>query len=235
MSLGKMKGLERQKQVDILSSDDEDSDYIVMRPRTNAFFFLDHSPPRASPPPRTTPTFSHHLTTSRAMCDRLDKVRMRQCDGESCQLRPRPPTSGATKQRKSDSDPQLRINSCCSDVEYLQIIPHTGKSPKKPKPTPRSRKPPSNLTCCNSPFMKTTPPTPTLALPSPHRTLPRGVDVGKILSNQRSLSESNIFTACSSPCGDPAQDEPEDDYVDMTQYNPFWDHRQHYTTCNQLW
>ena len=225
-SLRGVWALERQRRMDVPSPCEEPEDeepYVRMRPRTNA---ISVSPPKT----HTMDPHQRELPLGGA------REGVWECDEDSCRLRPLPPPL-TTTQQKSDSDPQLssRDTRTASDVSYLTILPPTPpgkKSPKKPKPTPRTQKP-TNLPLCGPAFLKMTPPTPSSErrglqprLSSPH-SLTRGLDMRTLLSSQRSLSESNLFSATDA-------DTPEDDYVDMSHYRENWGQKQLYVNYNEL-
>ncbi|CAI8023023.1 hypothetical protein GBAR_LOCUS13483 [Geodia barretti] len=230
-SLGRLQGLQRQGKIDIHSPHDELKDtpqFIQTRPRTNAISY--GSPPLSSSPER------HLWSPDRALTNRR-KGEEFQCDENTCWLKPRAPPLSATQQ-KSGSDPQLSTrvdDDLLASAEYLKVLPpnqRSKKTPKKPKPTPRTRKP-ANLPLPQRTSVYTmTPPTPTLAggqvrnLPSPNRSLNRGLDVRTLLSSQRSLSESNLFSNLSN--------DSEDDYVDMSHYQKQWERTQLYVNYNEL-
>ena len=226
MSLGRLRGLVRQKSIQVLSptEDVKESGIVGMRPRTNAISACDHSPPSQRSPER------HTGGGEKAW----------QCDEDSCWLHPRAPPLSST-QKKSGSDPQLSTrekSDLISSASYLTILPSTPpakKAPKKPKPTPRTRKPLDLPLPGNSPFLTMTPPTTTspgrgCSNHAPHKSLTRGLDVRTLLSGQRSLSESNLFSGVS-PC---EADTPEDDYVDMSQYQRNWEQRELYVNYDCL-
>ena len=214
-SLGKARGLERQRNMDLISPTDvpEEPDYVKMRPRTNAISYVLLSPTQ----PVATTSQTPPAQTAGGGSERAWK-----CDNDSCWLRPHSPP---LIQQKSGSDPEMSIRTS-SNASYLTILPPNPptKKPKKPKPTPRSRKPGSiplsghtrlKMTLPTSALPGQGPDNPPVLLLSPHR----GLDVRTLLSSQRSLSESNLFSAVS-----PTETDTEDDYVDMTHYRESWGH-----------
>ena len=230
MSLGKLRGLQRQSKIDLYSPSDklEKPEFVGIRPRTNAITAYDHSPLSS-----LSPTHQSRSPERR----RGDEAKMMQCDGDSCWLQTRPPRLPATR-RKSGSDPQLSTHEDYDlSASYLKILPPslptntapppTKKTPKKPKPLPRTRKP-ASIPPCEGFTM--TPQTLTVEYgsvpPNPHRSLKRGLDVGTLLSNQRSLSESNLFANLSK--------DSEDEYVDMSHYQRGWEQPQLYVNYNEL-
>ena len=230
-SLGKFQGLQRQSKVDLYSPNRDPQDppqFIHSRPRTNAI--SNGSPALPSPP--------HHVPRSPVEKDRTTATEKRfQCDGSTCWLQPRGPPLSATQQ-KSGSDPQLSTrenDDLLSSAAYLKVI-HPNQPPKKtqkkPKPTPRTRKPESLLP---GSIFTMTPATPTSSegqgfnFPNPNHSLTRGLDVRSLLSSQRSLSESNLFASSTA-----TNDSEDDDYVDMNHYQKQWERGQLYVNYNEL-
>ena len=231
-SLGRLQGLQRQTKIDIHSPHDilqDPPQFIQTRPRTNAISY--GSPPLSSSPDRLL------WSPDRVQTNRTLAGKEFRCDENTCWLQTRAPPLSTTQQ-KSGSDPQLstRVNDdLLASAEYLKVVPPnppSKKIPKKPKPTPRTRKPANLPLPQRTSAFTMTPPTPTLPggqvrnSPSPIRSLNRGLDVRTLLSSQRSLSESNLFSNLSN--------DSEDDYVDMSHYQKQWEQRQLYVNFNEL-
>ena len=226
-SQGKLRGLERQRKMDVPSPNQErgELEFIGMRPRTNAFLDSDQTPP-LTPPTRwrrqhQLASKQQSLDSSPALSQARESSSSRnwQCDGT---LAPRAPNIASTQQ-KSGSDPQLsnRLSyELTNSAGYLIFVAPSSqeeakKTPKKPKPTPRlHRQAPESLPTHQSTFFMT-PPTPPPGHPPPVlRPSPsshQGLDVRVLLSSQRSLSESNLFNLADC-CGDDSQNE---EYVEM--------------------
>lgn len=230
-SQGKMRGLERQTKIDILTPTSE-PDFTGIRPRTNAMSELENPSSIYIRPNQHRLVMKQQSLDSKVNENRHGGEKEWLCNGDACMLVPRPPTLASTQQ-KSSSDPQLsnrRSYDLTTSVQYLEIIPPTTKpmpptkrAPKKPKPTPRTHKqPPANLPTHDTSFL-TTPPTPTsryckAPLPS-SPSFDKGLDVQVLLSSQRSLSESNIYSSCGESL--------DDEYVDMSYYTHQQPHHAH--------
>lgn len=191
--------LRRQRKIDI-SSPTEEREFVGLRPRTNAI----------SEVVNTSPTHKAKQTALKRKQPSIEKTLAER--GSSCHLTSRSPRLANTYQ-KSCSDPELRDLETAGSHEYLTILPPDSpkkKRPKKPIPTPRTQKPekliPESLPLYVN-TLHTTPPT-----PPPNGSVSYGnMGLDRLLSSQRSLSESNLFKGGS--------DETEDnEYVDMTQF-----------------
>lgn len=210
---GKMKGLERQRKIDVVSPT-RDADFLSIRPRTNAFSEAVTASPKQQ---RRKQSLENRLLGG----ERGESPEnVWQCNEETCFLAPRRPILASTQQ-KSSSDPQLsnrRSFDLTTSHVYLTILPPDSpkKAPKKPVPTPRTHKlVPENVPLYENTFHMT-PPTPTLNLAkaSDHKPVPSypRMGLGALLSSQRSLSESNL-----SSIGGTSHD-ADDEYVDMTEF-----------------
>ena len=254
-SSGRMKGIERQNEIDVSSpmGESEQRGFICIRPRTNAFSETENDllPPvsgQLSPPlpPSPAPRRQAMICKQQSLVGTQgDKGRVWQCNEDTCMLAPRPPNL-ATIPQKSGSDPQLstRLSSELTDShEYLKILPTKPKPIKKPikkpKPLPRAHKQlPESLPLYENTF-NMTPPTPT----SPEKPCkPRAptppdlnqLDVKTLFSTQRSLSESNLYTNLPGGGGGGGglgeRQETDDDYVEMM---PYIRHPPLYVNCSE--
>ena len=208
--------LRRQRKIDI-SSPTEDREFVGLRPRTNAI----------SEVVNTSPTHRGKHTRKQPSLEKMLAERGSSCSDETCRLAPRSPRLANTYQ-KSCSDPELRGLEITSSHEYLTILPPDSpkkKRPKKPIPTPRAQKP-EKLIPESLPLYVNTPPTP----PPDGSSVSYGnMGLERLLSSQRSLSESNLFTGG----GDETED---DEYVDMTHFqgrNRLHPHYINYCELNQ--
>ena len=230
---GSTTGLQRQRNVNALSPM-EGKEFLGIRPRANAFSEASSFSERSKstlglqnpfPSPTTKPQLHKQVSAGAEREEGGESLEPQvwQCNDETCFLVPRPHKL-ASIQQKSSSDPQLSLQKDLElsiAHEYLTILPpESRKKPcKKPIPTPRTFKPqlPQSLPL-NENSIHTTPPTPCepeCSSSDERCDLPNfqsGLEL--LLSSQRSLSESNLYSSVRGT----GEDVEDDDYVDMSQF-----------------